>query len=267
MCTLPWVPFLGTTPNGHCILVSSLPPQKNARKLTVHVAGQLVVGLTWTQVSKNPQFGYSAPFSLCISSYMSSCGCTPGHLYVVVISVVLSVSFCLGAVPVGPNRPQNLTTVLQQAAVWVSFGPTDPTQGVLCAVPARCVYWGYSIGLPTYFAGQCMGSQAVPGMIIAPTALSLVRHQPCPFHGFFAGITVTYTRSNGDHVLAPFISLSKYVQYGGIEYDASPHGACSMGLLSLGAILEGGKSQAGPGVLAAQVECSAPAVRDKYSPY
>ena len=37
------------------------------------------------------------------------------------------------------------------------------------------------------------------------------------------GITVTYTRSNGDRVLATVISVSKCGQYVSIEYDVKGH--------------------------------------------
>ena len=50
------------------------------------------------------------------------------------------------------------------------LGP-PPSKREYRARCAWCVYWGYSIDLPTYFTRQCMCFQAVQGMTIACTLL------------------------------------------------------------------------------------------------
>ena len=46
-------------------------------------------------------------------------------------------------------------------------------EGVLFAVRVRCVYWGDFVDIPTYWIMKCMCFQAVKGVTIAGTALSL----------------------------------------------------------------------------------------------
>ena len=51
----------------------------------------------------------------------------------------------------------------------------------------------------------------------------LLQYKPCPFHGFLAGMVVTYTRSNGDSVPTTVISSSECGQYVSIEDCAKGH--------------------------------------------
>ena len=74
---------------------------------------------------------------------------------------------------------------------------------------ARCVYWGDFVDLPTSATVKCMCFQhtALCPLTVSPMSLSWLP----------AGITVTYTRSNGDRAPATVISASKCGQYVSIE--------------------------------------------------
>ena len=65
--------------------------------------------------------------------------------------------------------------------------------------------------------------QAIKAMTIAHTALCPLTVSAMSFSWLSAGITITYTRSNGDRGLATVISVSECGQHVSIEYDAKGH--------------------------------------------
>ena len=88
---------------------------------------------------------------------------------------------------------------------------------VLQAVRARCVCWADFVDLPTHWTVECMCFHAVKDITIAHAALCPLTVSPMSLSWLPAGITVTYTRSNGDRVPATVISASECGQYVSIE--------------------------------------------------
>ena len=82
---------------------------------------------------------------------------------------------------------------------------------------SRCVYWGDFVDVPTYTTVKRMCLQAVKGIAIAHAALCPLTVSPMSLSWLGAGITVTYTRSNGDRVPATVISASECEQYVSME--------------------------------------------------
>ena len=82
----------------------------------------------------------------------------------------------------------------------------------------RCVYWGGFVDLPTLLTVKCLCFQAVTGVNHHCTAtLCPLTVSPISLSWLPAGITVTYTRSNGDRVPATVISVSERGQNMSIE--------------------------------------------------
>ena len=79
------------------------------------------------------------------------------------------------------------------------------------------MYWGYFVYVPTYPTLKYMCFQAVKGITIAHTAPCPVIVSPMSLSWLPAGITVTYTRSNGDRLHTTVISTSECGQSVSIE--------------------------------------------------